>query len=159
MNLALIQPGSGKSVNCRGQFSFDLAFTRCKFISPGIWQMCNRALWFWESAQNSAAILLYLERVRNWPNWEPASPRTLHGPGPEIDWNVLLTPHPHCGLWPRGTSPMLGWSVMTVKPVGSGKVDRVVPRQNFWWKNVKMDIKMSFLTSCQKFKKICKTFL
>jgi hypothetical protein len=34
--------------------------------------MCNRALRFWESAQNGVAILLYLERVR--PDWEPASP-------------------------------------------------------------------------------------
>ncbi len=34
--------------------------------------------------------------------------------------------------------------VMTVKPVGSGKVGRVAPQQNFWQKNVEMDVKMSF---------------
>jgi hypothetical protein len=44
--LTLNQPGSGKFVNYRGPFSFDLAFTRCKLTSPGIWQMCNRALRF-----------------------------------------------------------------------------------------------------------------
>jgi hypothetical protein len=61
---------------------------RCKLTSPGIWRMCNRALRFRfrESAQNSEAILLYLERVR--PDWEPASPRTLRSPGREIDRNV-----------------------------------------------------------------------
>jgi hypothetical protein len=82
----LNQPGSGKTVNYRGPFSFGLAFTRCKLTSPGIWRMYNRALRFRESAQNGGAILLYLERVR--PDWEPTSPCTLRSPGQEIDRNV-----------------------------------------------------------------------
>ncbi len=106
--------------------------------------MCNRALWFWESAQNSAAIILYLEWARNWPNWEPASPNTLHSPGPEIDWNVDWC-RTALRTTARGTSSPLRWSVMTVKPVGSGKVNRVAPRHHLWWKNVKMDIKTSFV--------------
>jgi hypothetical protein len=44
--LTLLQPGSGKSVNYRGPFSFDLAFMRCKLTSLAIWQVCNRALQF-----------------------------------------------------------------------------------------------------------------
>jgi hypothetical protein len=50
--------------------------------------MCNRALLFRESTQNDAAILLNLERARNWPDFEPASPCTLRSPGREIDRNV-----------------------------------------------------------------------
>ncbi len=80
------QPGSGKFVNYWGPFSFDLAFTRCKLTSPGMWQMCNKALQFREFGQNGAAILLYLDRAR--PVWKPTSPRTLCGQGREIDRNV-----------------------------------------------------------------------
>jgi hypothetical protein len=86
--ITLNQLGSGKSVNYRGRSIFHLAFTRCKLTSPGIWQMCNRALQFRESTQIGAAILLYLERARNWPDFEPASPCTLHSPGREIYKNV-----------------------------------------------------------------------
>jgi hypothetical protein len=84
--LTLNQPGSEKTVNYRGPFSYGLAFMRCKLTSPGIWRMCNTALQFQESTQNGGAILLYLERAR--PDWEPASPRTLRSPGQEIDKNV-----------------------------------------------------------------------
>jgi hypothetical protein len=127
LTLTLNQPGSGKSFNYWVPFSFDLDFTRCKLTSPGILQMCNKALWFRESAQNSAAILLYLERARNRPDWEPASSRTLRSPGREM----LSDATPHCGPRLSRTSPAVGWSVMTVKLVGSGKVGGVVPRQNF----------------------------
>jgi hypothetical protein len=82
MSLTLNQPGSGKTINYQGPFSFGLPFTRCKLTSPSIWQMCNRALRFRESSQNGGAILLCLERAR--PDWEPASPRTLRSPGREI---------------------------------------------------------------------------
>ncbi len=85
-DLTLNQPGAGKSVSYQGLFSFDLAFMRCKCTSPGIWQMNNRALRFWKTTQNGAAILLYLERAR--PDCEPASPCTLRGPGQEIYRNV-----------------------------------------------------------------------
>jgi hypothetical protein len=40
---------------------------------------------------------------------------------------------------------MLGWSVIAVKPVGRGEIGRVAPQQNFGQKNIKMDVKMSFL--------------
>ncbi len=36
-HLTLNQPGSEMSLNYRGPFGFDLAFTRCKLTSPGIW--------------------------------------------------------------------------------------------------------------------------
>ncbi len=144
ISLTLNQPGSAKSVNYRGPFSFGLAFTRCKLTSPGRRQMCNRALRFWQFGQNGAAILLYLDRAR--PDWESASPLTLCGPGREIDRNVPGAAR-HCGPWPGRTSPALWWSVLTVKPVGSGEVGMVAPRQNFWQKNVKMDVKMDVKTS------------
>jgi hypothetical protein len=126
--LTLNQPGSAKSVNYRGPFSFGLIFTRCKLTSPGRRQMCNRALQFREFGQNGAAILLYLVRAR--PDCESASPRTLRSPGREIDRNVPGAAR-HCGPQPGRTSPALRWSVLTVKPVGSGEVGMIVPRQNF----------------------------
>ncbi len=126
--LTLNPPGSAKSVNYRGLFSFGLAFTRCKLTSPGRQQMCNRELRFWEFGQNGAAILLYLDRAR--PDCESASPRTLRSPEQEIDRNVPGAAR-HCGPRPGRTSPALRWSVLTVKPVGSGEVGMVVPRQNF----------------------------
>jgi hypothetical protein len=144
------------SVNYRGPFSFDLAFTRCKHISSGIWQVNNRALRFWKSAQNSAATLPHLERVRDRADWEPASPRTLHSSRPKTDWNIdrrtVLGPRP------GGTSPELGWSVIAVKPVGSGEVGRDMLQLKFWRKNIKIDAKSHFLTSCQKFIKIARHF-
>jgi hypothetical protein len=82
-NLTLNQPGSRKSVNFWGPFSFDIACTRCKLTSPGRWQMCSRVLQFREFSQNGVTILLYLDRAR--PDLESASPRTLHSPGREID--------------------------------------------------------------------------
>jgi hypothetical protein len=126
--ITLNQPGSVKSVNYRGLFSFGLAFTRCKLTSPGRRQRCNRALRFQEFGQNGAEILLYLDRAR--PDRESASPRILRGPGREIDRNVPGAAL-HCGPRPGRTSPALGWSVLTVKPVGSKEVGMVAPRQNF----------------------------
>ncbi len=102
--LTLNQPGSGKSVNYRGPFSFDLAFM-CKLTSPGMWQMCNRALRFWEFAQNGAAILLYLERVR--PDWE-SPPSTLYTSQDEKLIGMLPSATPHCRPRLVGLLPRLG---------------------------------------------------
>jgi hypothetical protein len=113
------EPRSGKSVKCRIPFSFDLAVTRCKFFSPGIWQVCNRAMQFWKSALNGVARSVHWERVRQWAQLRTCHPRILHGPGPDIDWNVDCTA-PDSGRQPSGTSPALGWSVITVKPMGRG---------------------------------------
>ncbi len=127
--LTLNQPRSGKSVNYRGPFSFDLAFTRVKVTSPGMWQMCNRALRFREFGQNGAAILLNLDRGR--PDWKPASPPTLYAARDEKLTGMLPGAALHCRPEPGGTSPALGWSVKTVKPVRSREVGMVAPRQNF----------------------------
>ncbi len=56
--LTLNQPGSGKCVKYRGPFCFDLAFTRCKLTSPGIFVTCHKALRFRKSAQNGAAPVI-----------------------------------------------------------------------------------------------------
>jgi hypothetical protein len=53
----------------------------------------------------------------NRPDCKPATPRTLRGPWPEIDWNVD---------WRRGG------------------VGRVAPRPDFWQKIVKKSVKTSF---------------
>jgi hypothetical protein len=102
--------------------------------------MCNRALQFWESAQNGAAILFYIERAR--PDCEPASPSTLCGLGQVIDRNVAW-----CRTALR-TTPRQDVSrarvVCNDRPVGSGKAGRVAPPQIFWQKNIKMDVKTSF---------------
>ncbi len=95
----LIQPGSGKSRNYRGPFSFDLAFMRCKLTSPVIWQMCYRSLRFRKFAQNGAEI--YLERVRNRPDWKPTSPPLLYMARDQKLIGMLPDTTPHCG--PRDT--------------------------------------------------------
>ncbi len=89
----------------------------------------------------------------------PPRPALYAAPGPGNWFGMLTDATPYYGQQPSKTSSMLGWSVITIKSVGSRKVSRVAPRQNFWRKNVKLDIKTSFITSCEKFKKICKTFL
>jgi hypothetical protein len=80
-----------------------------------MWQMCNRALRFQEFAQNGAAILLYLNRV--WPDWEPA----LYLARDKKLIGMLPGAAPHCGPQPGGSSPALGWSVITIKPVEAGR--------------------------------------
>jgi hypothetical protein len=62
--LTLIKPGSGRTVKNPGPLSFDLAFTRSKLTFPGISIVCNRALRFWEFAQNSAVPAVQLESAR-----------------------------------------------------------------------------------------------
>jgi hypothetical protein len=151
--LTLIQPGSGKFVNYWGPFSFDLAFTRCKLTSPGIWQMCYRALRFRESAQNGAAI--YLERARNRPDWEPTSHCTLRGPGPEINWKVAWH---RTALW---TTAQWDFSCARVvcNETGRKREGRQLRDRTSDEKTSKWMSKCHFLMSCQKFKKICKTCL
>ncbi len=58
-----------------------------------------------------------------------------------------------------GTSPTLECSVFAEKPCEREGVGNVLPRPDFWQKNFKIDIKTSFFTSYQKFKKIWKIFL
>ncbi len=103
--------------------------------------MCNTVLRFQESTQNSTEKLLNLDRAR--PDWEPAFPRTLRGPGREIDRNVAWR---HTALQTTALRDFSrAWVVCnTVKPVKSREVGMVAPWQNFLRKNVKMDVKTSF---------------
>jgi hypothetical protein len=61
----------------------------------------------------------------------------------------------HCGPWPTGFSPVLGWSVMAVKPVEAGGLTGL--RRD--WTFDKKISKHHFLTSCSKFNKIWNKFL
>ncbi len=88
--LTLNQPGSAKSVNYWGPFSFGLAFTRCKLTSPGRWPMCNRAQRFREFGQNGTAILLYLDSAR--PTGNPPTP-ALYAARDEKLIGIRLAPH------------------------------------------------------------------
>jgi hypothetical protein len=90
--LILIQPGSEKSVNYRGLFSFDLAFTRCKLTSPGIWLMRNRALRFQKSAQYGAATLRKSESCLT----ENPLPRALYAAWNRKLTGILTGAGPHC---------------------------------------------------------------
>ncbi len=45
----------------------------------------NRVCQFRERAQIGAAPAVHLERARDWADWKPATPHTLHSPGPETD--------------------------------------------------------------------------
>ncbi len=155
--LTLNQPGSGKSVNYRGPISFDLAFTRWKLTSPGIWLMCNRALWFQKFTQNSRAVLLYLERARNGP-LGTCLPTALYTARDKKFIGMLPDVAPHCGPQPSRTSQVLGWSVMTVSWSEAGRsagsrCDRTSDKKTSKWMSIH-----NFLMSCQKFKKICKMF-
>ncbi len=114
---------------------------------------------FWEQAQIGAAPAVHLERAR-----ERAQLRTrlpLHSTRPATgNWLEFLTgAAPDCGPLPGGTSPGLTWSVQTVKPGGRGGFGRGRRGRTSDEKTSKWPFKRHFSRSCQKFKKIRKTFL
>ncbi len=87
---------------------------------------------------------LYSKKEReSGPNWEPATPRTLRGLRRKLI-GMLTGAAPHCGPRPGATSPAIRWSVFAVKLSGRGGVGNMSSRPDFWWKNVKMDVKTSF---------------
>jgi hypothetical protein len=122
--LTLNQPGSGKTINCQGPFSYGLAFTRCKLTSPSFWRMCNRALQFRKSAKNGGAICCTLKEQG--PTGNPPTP-ALYTAQDEKLIGMLPGAAPHCRPRPSGTSPLLGWSVIPVKPVESRNVGMLAP--------------------------------
>ncbi len=126
LNLTLIQPGSGKSVNYRGPFCFDLAFMRCKLTSPSIWRICIERCGFGNLPRTCDNI----NKSERPARLRICLPRTLRGPGSITDRN-FIDAAPHCGPQAVRTSPALWWSVIAVKPVGSGNDGRVATRQNF----------------------------
>jgi hypothetical protein len=123
-NTTLIQPGSGKSVNYWGLFSFELAFTWCKLISPSIRRVCNRALQFWESGRMVWQHYCTEKEQETSPNENPP-PSALYMAHEQELIGMLTGAAQHCGPWSERTSPSLGWSVKAVKLVGSGEVGRV----------------------------------
>jgi hypothetical protein len=69
---------------------------------------------------------------KNRPDCKPATPRTLHSPRPETDWNVD---------WQKG-----GSAGYRRDQISDEKLPKSLSKRHF-------------LRSCQKFKKIRKTFL
>ncbi len=105
--------------------------------------MCHRALRFRKSAQKVRRQLYSKKERESGPDWEPATPRTLRGLRRKLI-GMLTGAAPHCGPRPGATSPAIRWSVSTVKLSGRGGVGNMSSRPDFWQKNVKMDVKMSF---------------
>ncbi len=87
LSLSLIELLFGRAVEYQGPLSFDLAFTMPKFTSLSICMVCNRALWFWDFAQNSSAPAVHLESARESAPVRARHPWTLHAPGLESYWN------------------------------------------------------------------------
>ncbi len=58
---------------------------RCKFTSPDIWQVSNRAKQFREFAQNGAVTSVNLERAEEWARLRTHCPRTLY----IQDWKLI----------------------------------------------------------------------
>jgi hypothetical protein len=104
-SLTLIEPGSGKSDKYKGLFCFDLTFIQCKFTSPGICQLCNKAQQFQRSAQNSAATSVNLERARERSRLRTCHP--LHSVRPRTRklTGMLSDATPDCRPHPGRTSP------------------------------------------------------
>ncbi len=114
---------------------------------------------FWKIPQIAAAPAVQLERER-----ERAQLRTHlppHSMRPATgNWLEFLTgAAPYCGPLPGGTSPGLRWSVIAVKPSGRGGFGRGRRGPTSDKNTSKWMSKHHFLRSCQKFKKIWKTFL
>jgi hypothetical protein len=102
--------------------------------------MCNRAFRFRESAQNGAAILLYLERAR--PDWEPASP-TLYVAWVEKLIGTMPDAAPHCGPRPDGTSHRAVVRMCGLYDSKTGRKREGLQGHSatdFLMKNVKMDV-------------------
>ncbi len=73
--------------------------------------MCNRALQFWD-----------LPKERETSPTENPPPNALYAARDQKLIGMLTDTAPCCRPWPGGTSPTLGWSVMIVKLVGSGRL-------------------------------------
>ncbi len=148
------------SINYQGPFSFDLTFMRCKLTSPGLCIVSQSAT-VSESAQKGAApaICTLRKRERAGPTENP-SPPSLYMACNQKLIGMSTGTAPDCGPWPGGTSPALRWSVFTVKPRGRGGRSAMCLRvRTSDEKKSKWNSKCNFFTSCQKFRKIWKTFL
>ncbi len=154
--LTLIQLGSGKSINYQGPFSFDLAFTRCKLTSPGIWQMCKRALRFQESTQSGCGNITTLRKSERPARLRTTSPALCTARDQKLI-GMLTATALHCEPRPGGTSPVR-WSVLIVKQVGSRKVSRVMPQQNFWQKTSNGHQNVIFWHHVRSLKRLARRF-
>ncbi len=127
-----------------GPFSLDLAFTRCKITSAGIWQMLRERCSF----GNPPRMLQqhwYTQKERDSAhNREPAPPPALYAAWDQKLIGMLTGAALHCGPGPGRTSLMLKWSVIAVKPDRSGGVRRSASRLNLWQKKKKIDVETSF---------------
>jgi hypothetical protein len=72
---------------------------------------------------------------------------------------MLTGAAPHCKPQPGGTSPVLGWSVIAVKPVKTGETAELGLDRTSDEKTSKCTSKRLFFMSDQEFKKIWKTVL
>jgi hypothetical protein len=92
------------------------------------------------------------------PDREPATPTTLHGLELETDWNPDWS---HTRLWTRAQCDLSRpWVVCnSSKTEQKGLGWHGGAAAGHLMKNVKVYAKHQFLMSCQKFKKIWKTFL
>jgi hypothetical protein len=93
---------------------------------------------------DDAAILLYCTYKETGPTGNPLPP-ALYAARDEKVIGMLTDIAPHCEPQHGRTSPVLGWSIMTVKPVGS--------RRTYDDKTSNWMSKCHFFMSFQKLKK------
>ncbi len=105
--LTLIQPGSGKSVNYRGLFGFDLAFTICKLTSPSFWHVCIERCGF-GNLPRTVWQHLYTENQRETGPTENQPPPALYAARDQKLIRILLAPHCTADHGPAGLILCLG---------------------------------------------------
>jgi hypothetical protein len=111
--------------------------------------VCNRALQFWEFAQNSVAPSVHLDRAREWTQLRTRN-HTLCMAWFQKLIRILTGTAQDCGSQDIRTSLAFGWSEAAVN-WAEGEVNRVAMRPDFWCLIVKMYFKMSFFDVFERF--------
>ncbi len=136
--LILSEPGSVKTVKYKGSVQFLTSHSPGLNLHSQVFAMCVIERYgfrnFPRMLQQQQST--YKERESR-PEWEPATPCTLHGPGPESDRNPD---------WHHDFRPQLGKTSTALRKGGG----MVALQLDFWRYFVKMNSKCNILTLCVK---------
>ncbi len=123
--LTLNQSGSEKSINYRGPFCLT-SLSRGVNSPPPVSGRCVLERYgFGNPPRTVRKYYCTWKEQETGPTGNP--PPAIYAARDENLIGMLTEAAPHCGPRPGRTSPTLGWSVITVKQVGSMKVGRVEP--------------------------------